>query len=195
MLVGMEVTVKKRLLVALALSFSLLAVACGDKEPAKDKKNDGRSGVQKAIDRLYESYEKGDADLFYSLTPYIEEPTAEDIKYIKDIPDSLEDEYGKNLKISVADIVDYDEYPEKEINVLQEDIKEKYNQDVKIDKAVEIDAIIRYKGNEDDDKHDITLSFFYVENKDKWYLLPNEDIYIPYNSTGLNSNLDLSDFY
>lgn len=100
-------------------------------------------------------------------------------KWAEDQKDELEDEYGKNFKISYK-WTDKDEITGKELTKIKDAITGKYekikNKDIK--KAYEVDLEVTIKGSEDDDEDESTMTV--VQIGGKWYcynILMNAESY------------------
>ena len=87
---------------------------------------------------------------------------------MENMHEKLEDEYGKDLKISY-EITSNDDIKEEDIKNVQEYISLKYNEDVKVSEGKEVKIKATIKGSEDSDTDTARM---YVYNIDgEWKIL------------------------
>lgn len=139
------------------------------------------SGYKKAIDNYIKFMGEGNAKVISKMIP------ADALKYLEDEEDfdldeykeqyeemyesrleSLEDEYGKNIRFSYK-VTDKDELSEKKLNALRDNLKDNYDiakKDVK--KAYEVELELTIKGKDDKDTNDAEL--IVVKIGGSWYV-------------------------
>ena len=84
------------------------------------------------------------------------------------IMDSLEDEYGKNVKVSYK-VTDKDELSDKKLKNIQEGLKDNYDIPKKsVTKGYKVDVDMTIKGKDDEDTNETTL--YIVKIKGDWYV-------------------------
>lgn len=129
-------------------------------------------GYKKPIDKMFKAFEDGDGKALMSIYPdvLIESDDFED--NIKDadydsvkeyfeeqaekFTDQLEEEYGKDLKISYK-IEDKDELSNKKLKDIKDSLKAQGAKNVKVTKGYELDLEIKIKGDDDDDEDDLEI--------------------------------------
>lgn len=139
------------------------------------------NSYKKAIDNYMDVLVYGKANKIEKLAPkeywdYCEEEYDIDINDIIDqfedsyeyLSDSLEEEYGKNVKVRYK-ITDKDELSEKKLGTIRNNLKDEYGIAKKsVTKAYKIDAEVTFKGSDDEDTEDMTL--IVVKIGSGWYI-------------------------
>lgn len=99
----------------------------------------------------------------------------DDLDDLDDLLESLteyaEDEYGKNIKFTI-DINDKSKLDKDDIEDIEDEYSDSYDDDVKISKGYEIDATLTIKGKDDKDEEDITLTVVKIKG-DGWKISPD----------------------
>lgn len=131
-------------------------------------------GYKKPVDNLFKAMADGDGKALQKSMPSVllksddyEENILEYSDYddideyfddmAKKIQDSLEDEFGKKLKISYK-VTDKDELSDKKLKDIKSTLKDQGAKNVKVTKGYELDLEVKIKGKEDDDEDDMTLT-------------------------------------
>ena len=139
------------------------------------------NSYKKAIDNYMDVLVYGKANKIEKLAPkeywdYCEENYDTDINDVVDqfedsyeyLSDSLEEEYGKNVKVRYK-ITEKDELSEKKLGTIRDNLKEEYGIAKKsVTKAYEIEAEVTFKGSDDEDTKDMTL--IVVKIGGSWYI-------------------------
>ncbi len=147
-------------------------------------------GYKKALKKNMAMSFKGQVKHMEKLAPkevweYIEDEADMDIKDLQeeyedswdDIEDSLEDEYGKNIRASFK-ITDKDKVDKDDLKEIKDSLKDNYDiakKDVK--KAYELEVDITVKGKDDEDTEDVDL--YAVKIGSKWYILSAGGSFMP----------------
>ena len=139
-------------------------------------------GAAGAINRYYDANYEGKSGQIKNLAPeeywdWVDDKYEIDAKDVKeyyddeikeDRVDDLEDEYGKNYKVTFKKD-DQDDVKKKDLKKIAEFLKEKYDikkDDVKA--AVKVDGELVIKGSEDDDDDDVEDAYV-IKIGGKWY--------------------------
>ncbi|MFA5658303.1 MAG: zinc ribbon domain-containing protein [Oscillospiraceae bacterium] len=111
-------------------------------------------GYKKPIDNMIKGIEKQDADKFLSAYPefladqmdsYIDDDAMEEMY------DMLEDEYGKNIKISYK-VTDKDKLDKGDLEDYEDEIDDNYDEKVKVTAGYELEVEMKIKGKDDEDE-------------------------------------------
>ncbi len=88
----------------------------------------------------------------------------------EDVKDSLEEEYGKHVKVKIEKIKKVDKYTNSELKDFRENNESRFDEyDLDVDKVKAVSEVtlkVKIKGSEDDDKEDVTWTM--VKYKGKW---------------------------
>lgn len=139
-------------------------------------------GSYKTAVKNYQAVMNGNVGKITSLAPsgywkYLEEEedlTKADVKenfkeYYEEFEEMLEDQYGKNAKITIK-ITDADDLSKKKLEALAENIEDNYDIDEKkVTAGYELECEMTIKGEEDDDETEQTL--YAVKIGGSWYLV------------------------
>ena len=85
-----------------------------------------------------------------------------------DMLESLEEEYGKNIKISYK-ILDKEKIEKDDLEDVQEKIEKYYDEKVKVSAGYKVTVKSTVKGKEDSETDTDTMSVYKIDGK--WYLL------------------------
>lgn len=135
-----------------------------------------------ALDNYIEVNFKGNTSKIELLAPkeywdYYEEEndkSLEDLKeqfeeYWDDMIDSLEDEYGKNIKVTY-EITDEDKISERKMKKIAEALEDQYDIDAKsVTEGYKVDAELKISGSEDDDEDEGTFNIIKIGGR--WYMI------------------------
>ncbi len=132
-------------------------------------------GYEKPIKSLTEGLEKYDFKKMISAYPdYISDDMEDYLDYFDDEEEmfdemfgSLEDEYGKRIKISYK-ITDKDKMDRDEIEAIEEDIEYSYDEEVNIKEGYTLEVKLTIKGSEDRDTDKTEIDVIRIGSK--WYL-------------------------
>lgn len=80
----------------------------------------------------------------------------------------LEDEYGKNIKISYK-VKDKEKIDKDDLEDIEEEIKDTYDEKVKVSKGYELELEIKVKGKKDKDKNKSEIEVYKIDGD--WYLM------------------------
>lgn len=118
--------------------------------------------LEKMAPKQYWSYVEDEEDMDFDEIKEEVEDTLEDRK------DSLEDEYGKNVKVTFK-VLDEEELSKRTLKKIQEALEDDYDMDVKVKKGYDLYVKMTVKGSEDKEtaKQDITV----VQIGSKWYMI------------------------
>jgi len=155
-------------LVIMALIAMVMVMSgCGEKD--KDDKESKKSNFETPISNYFNGMEKADLDTYKKAYPdFYNDSMDIDEDDMENMHEKLEDEYGKDLKISY-EITSNDDIKEEDIKNVQEYISLKYNEDVKVSEGKEVKIKATIKGSEDSDTDTARM---YVYNIDgEWKIL------------------------
>lgn len=130
-------------------------------------------GYEKPIKYVCEGIEKGSFKTMMKafpeyITDQLEDRYGEDLDdQMDDLVESLEDEYGKRVKVSYK-ITDKDKLDKDDIEDLEDRIKYNYDEKVKIKEAYELEVSMKIKGSEDKDEDETDVTVIKIGSK--WYL-------------------------
>jgi len=126
-------------------------------------------GYKKPIKNLFEGIEKSDWKKFSSAFPEERfkkmEKASDGDDYIEGITEMLEDDYGKNIKISFK-IKDKEKLDKDDIEDLEDDYEDTYEEKIKI-KKLEVESTVKGKDDKDTDTADMVVGKIGL----KWYIL------------------------
>lgn len=151
-----------------------------------------------ALDNYIEVSFKGNANKIELLAPkeyweYYEEESGKSLDDLKeefednwdDLMDSMEDRYGKNIKVTY-EITDEDKLSERKMKKIAEALEDQYDIDPKsVTDGYKVDADLKIKGSEDDDEDEGTFNIIKVGGR--WYMInyyESGDKYIVYFNIG-----------
>lgn len=157
--------------VALVLVIVLICVFAG-----------GGSSYSKALDNYFAVMGKGETKKIEALAPpeyweYLEDEEDQDMDdvidsfedYWDEYSDYMEDEYGKNIKISY-EILDEKELSEKKLEGIGEALEDTYDIDAKdVTAGYDLELEVTIKGSEDDDSEETEMSV--VKINGDWYVI------------------------
>ncbi len=139
------------------------------------------NNYKKAIDNYMDVWVYGKDDKIEKLAPkeywdYLEEELDTDIQDKIDefeaiydfIADTLEEDYGKNIKVRYK-ITDKKDLSEKKLTTLRDNLKDNFDIAKKsVTKAYQVEAEVTLKGSDDEDTKDI--DFIIVKIGSDWYI-------------------------
>lgn len=91
----------------------------------------------------------------------------------ENITDSLEDEYGDDIKISYQ-IKDKDKIDKDDLEDVEEDLEDDYDEKVNVKKGYKLKVKLKVKGDDKSDTETETLNVYKI--KGKWYVLDLNDV-------------------
>ncbi len=130
-------------------------------------------GYEKPIKNFCEGIEKGSFKTMMKAFPEYITDQMEDYygdemdEMMESLVESLEDEYGKRIKISYK-VKDKDKLDKDDVKELEDDVRYIYDEKVKIKEAYEIDVELKIKGSEDSDKDKSSITVIKIGSN--WYL-------------------------
>lgn len=154
-------------LVAIILVIVLISSLAGSgyKRAAKNYINGTLKGKYSAYEKMYPK----------EVWDYMEENVSEDIldedyfeDNYEDMIDYLEEEYGKDIKISYK-ITDKDKLDEDDLKDLRDSLKDTYDMAKKdVTAAYELELEVTVKGDDDEDTNDMDIVVYKYDGK--WYV-------------------------
>lgn len=138
-------------------------------------------GYKSAIDNYLDVTVRGKAAKIDDLAPkaywdWYEDENDESLKDIKeeykdnwdDMKDTLEDEYGKRVRVSYK-IKDKDKLSKKKVELIAEALNDQYDiREKSVKKAYELEVEMKIKGSEDGDEEESNLTVIKIGTK--WYV-------------------------
>ena len=135
-----------------------------------------------ALDNYFDVNCYGKADKIEFLAPkeywdYYEEKNDMSLEDLKeqfeenwdDIQDAMEDEFGKNIKVTYK-VVDEDKLSNRKMEKIAEALEDTYDIDAdSVKEGYKIDVEMTIKGSEDDDEEETTFNVIKIGNR--WYLI------------------------
>lgn len=142
----------------------------------------GGKPYEKAIDNYFDIAFSGKLDNLKNMAPeayweYMEEEYDVDVDDmideledgIEDLVEMMEDEYGKNIKVSYK-ITDAERFDEDDLKDVKEEMKDNYDISKKsVTDAYELELETKIKGSEDDDEDEVEM--YVVKIDGKWYCM------------------------
>lgn len=153
--------------IVVLLLIIILAVALGQKpyeKPIKSlftaiEKTDGKALENAFPDYMNEMAEDNmDDDKYDSLTEYYEEALLEDLH------DSLEDEYGKNIKITYK-IIKAKELKNSDLHDLEDRAEDYYDEKIDVSKGYKVKIKAKIKGKDDDETNTDWIDVYKIDGK------------------------------
>lgn len=128
-------------------------------------------GYKKPIAKMCKGLEKEDWKIYSECLPKdqkkaIGNKRGKDI--IKKAVEFMEDEYGKNIKISYK-VTDKEKLDKDDIDDLEDNFKKRYDKKIKISKAYELEVKLTIKGKDDKDSDEVDFVVAKVDGK--WVIL------------------------
>lgn len=118
-------------------------------------------GYKKPVKNFFKGMEKADAEMYMSAFPEFMDYDY-DKDDMEDMLDMLEDEYGKNIKISYK-IEEKEKIDKEDLEYVQEYIEEVYEEEVKVTKGYKLEVEATIKGKEDDDTDDQDMYIYKID--------------------------------
>lgn len=136
-------------------------------------------GYKKPVDNMVKAMETGKGKYLYKAMPeFLIEYQYEDEKksdIYDDLDESmelitgmLEEEYGDDIKISYK-IKDKDKIDKDDLEDLEDSIKDKYDEKVRVSKGYELKVKMKIKGDDDKDEDTTTIKVYKIEGD--WCLM------------------------
>ena len=129
------------------------------------------SGWKKPIKNYFKGMEKADSKTYLSAFPEFYADKMEDYyddDGMADMRDSLEEEYGSNIKISYK-ITDKEKIKKDDLQKVQKYIKKYYEADVKVSAGYKVKVKATVKGKDDKDTNTRTMYVYKIDGK--WGIL------------------------
>lgn len=132
-------------------------------------------GYKKPIDNFIKGMEKGNAKTMMKAFPAVMKEDLEDYitdERLDDMKESLEDEYGKNIKITYK-ILDKEKIDKDDLKEVQEDLEDQYpdakKSKVKVTAGYKLSVKMTIKGKDDKESDTVTMKVYKIGGK--WCIL------------------------
>lgn len=136
------------------------------------------NSYKKPVDSFFNGIEDADGKTFAEAFPDVMADELDDYADLDDIleylQEDLEDEYGRNVKISFK-VVEKEALDKDDIEDIEDEFKSNYSKRVDIDKAYKLDLDVTFKGKEDNET--IVFDRIVVGKIDSnWYIVDMGDL-------------------
>lgn len=126
-------------------------------------------GYKTPINNMFKGMQKANLKTYLKAFPeFMEMDEYVDQDEMDEMLESLEDEYGKNIKISYK-ILDKEKIDKDDLEDVQEKIEKYYDEEVKVSKGYKVTVKSTVKGKDDSESDTDTMSVYKIDGK--WYLL------------------------
>ena len=126
-------------------------------------------GYKTPISNMFKGMQKANLKTYLKAYPeFMEMDEYVDQEDMDDMLESLEEEYGKNIKISYK-ILDKEKIEKDDLEDVQEKIEKYYDEKVKVSAGYKVTVKSTVKGKEDSETDTDTMSVYKIDGK--WYLL------------------------
>lgn len=126
-------------------------------------------GYKTPISNMFKGMQKANLKTYLKAYPeFMEMDEYVDQEDMDDMLESLEEEYGKNIKISYK-ILDKEKIEKDDLEDVQEKIEKYYDAKVKVSAGYKVTVKSTVKGKEDSETDTDTMSVYKIDGK--WYLL------------------------
>lgn len=126
-------------------------------------------GWKKPIDNYFKGMEKGKVETYLKAYPeFMDMDENIDEEYMEDMLDEFEDEYGEKIKISY-EVTKKEKIEKDDLKDVQEYIKERYEEDVKVSKGYELKVKATIKGKDDEDTDSQKMYVYKIDGKWKYF--------------------------
>ena len=132
----------------------------------------GTAAYEKPLKNFFEGIEDKDGDKIEEAFPEFYGDKMTKLYDFDDVADELydrlEDEFGKNIKISYK-IKDKEKIDKDDLEDIEEEIKDDYDEKVKVSKGYELELKLKVKGKKDKDEHTSELEVYKIDGD--WYIM------------------------
>ena len=145
-----------------------------DSSKKKDKNDDNKevtSSYEEPVKYMVEGLSEANSKKFLKAFPDFISEHMEDIftdEYLENTLKTAESEFGENIEMSYK-ITDKTEIDEDELNKMEEDIKNSFDEEITITKGYELGVEVTTKGDDAEDTEEDEFNVYEVDGK--WYIL------------------------
>ena len=162
-----SMTKKKIFIVFILVVVALILGGCGETDNNSDKEKSSGSTYETPVKYYTESVESGDYKTFKkSFPPFMDIADEDDLITIRE---SLEEEYGKDFKITYK-ITDKKKFTDEEIEDEQEDIGDYCKKNVEVEEGYTLKVKITVKGSENKKTNEVKMKVVKIDGE--WYYFP-----------------------
>lgn len=140
----------------------------------KDKNDDTKeitSSYEEPVKYMVEGLSEANAEKFLKAFPEFISDYMEDIftdEYLENTLKTAENEFGENIEMSYK-IIDKTEIDKDELEKMEEDIKNNFEEEITITKGYELGVEVTTKGDDAEDTEEDEFNVYEVDGK--WYIL------------------------